>query len=499
MMSRKIYKLHPISAIINFLKGLKELIIPIGIILMSRFFNQSEGMDFWTDLLPLIIIGVPVLFYLISGIMKWLTFIYWFEDGELRVEYGLFIKKKRYIPFDRIQALNYKEGIFHQLLGLVLVTVETAGNTDGKPEVELTAVTKEAAMQVDEEMGISKRKARLIEEDVGLEAKNKINVEETGKLIHKMSNKDLLILASTSNSIGVVIAGIAAILAQFSEYIPYDWIYEEIRMFVQFGIIIVLFTIIICFLVAWLLSIAITFLSYYGFSVTEESGRIIVTRGLLEKKKLTIPLNRVQAIKIVENPLRQLLGLASVTVESAGGGAIGEKEKKMILFPLIKKQQLFPVLNELLPQFELDVTLTTPPKRARSFFFRMKLLWLIPVVGLCSYFYYPYGFLSILLIIPLILLGVWQFHTTGCAIKHNQLTIVYRIISKVTFLVEKKRLQVVVRKQSYFQNRRKLISIQGTVMSGITGATAKVSHLNEDDADLVLNWFEHEKKAKPVE
>ena len=42
--------------------------------------------------------------------------MYWFEDSELRVEYGLFVKKKRYIPFDRIQSLNYKEGIFHQII-----------------------------------------------------------------------------------------------------------------------------------------------------------------------------------------------------------------------------------------------------------------------------------------------------------------------------------------------------------------------------------------------
>ncbi|WP_449444680.1 PH domain-containing protein [Ureibacillus acetophenoni] len=41
-------------------------------------------------------------------------------------------------------------------------------------------------------------------------------------------------------------------------------------------------------------------------------------------------------------------------------------------------------------------------------------------------------------------------------IKGNQLTIIYRIFSRVTFLVEKKRIQVIERKQSVFQKRRKL-------------------------------------------
>ena len=49
-------------------------------------------------------------------IIKWKRFEYWFEDDELRIEYGLFVKKKRYIPFDRIQSLDYTEGILHRPL-----------------------------------------------------------------------------------------------------------------------------------------------------------------------------------------------------------------------------------------------------------------------------------------------------------------------------------------------------------------------------------------------
>ena len=493
MMSKQIYKLHPISTIINFLKGLKELIIPVAIILFSRFLNRSEELNFWTDLFPILIIAIPVIYILFSGIIKWWTFIYWFENDELRVEYGLFIKKKRYIPFERIQSLNYKEGIFHQLFGLVQVMVETAGSTNGKPEVELTAIRKDAARLIEVLMNHSKNQQRSIELGSNIED-GEIVTELSNELVHKMPNNDLLVLATTSNSIGVVLAGVAAVLGQFSEYIPYDLVFEELRVFVQFGVILIILVIIVGLLLAWLLSIAITFLSYYDFSVMKESEKIIVTRGLLEKKKVTIPLNRVQAIKIVENPIRQIFGYASVIIESAGG-AIGEKEKKMTLFPLIRKKRLDPILNDLFPHFALDLNVTRPPKEAKAFFYRVDFIWLIPVIALCSYFYYPFGLFSFLLIIPIILLGIWQFKTTGYAIMGNQLTIIYRTISRVTFLVEKKRIQVVVRKQSYFQKRKKLASIQATVMSGLTGATAKASNLNEEEANIVLDWLEHEKKG----
>ncbi len=492
MMSNRTYKLHPISAIINFLKGLKELIIPIGIIFISSTFNsqQTNEINFWSDIFPILIITVPVFFYLIFGIIKWWTFVYWFEDDELRSEYGLFVKKKRYIPFERIQSLNYKEGIFHQIFGLVQVMVETAGSTNGKPEVELTAVTKEAAKQIEIEMENAKRKARIkLNEEDSLIFESSSDSEISSKLIHKMSSKDLLLLATTSNSIGVVLAGIVALLSQFSEYIPLDLIFEEVSAFIQFGFLVILGMIFIGLVFAWIASVGLTFLSYYDFKIVEENDRIIVTRGLLEKKKIAIPVKRIQAIKIVENPIRQLFGLASVSIESAGGG-YGEKEKKIILFPLIRKKELYPLLGELFPQFDLGLNLTKPPSKAKSFFYRIDFIWVLPLVALLSYFYYPYGLLSILLVVPVVLLGLWQYRTAGYAILNNQLTLVYRIFSRVTFLTEKKRIQVIGRRQSYFQKRNELASIQATVMSGVMGATAKVAHLKIEDADKVFKWFQ---------
>ena len=54
---------------------------------------------------------------------------------------------------------------------------------------------------------------------------------------------------------------------------------------------------------------------------------MIITKGLLEKKRITLPLNRIQAIRIVENPLRQLTGFATVVVESAGGNGENGNDK----------------------------------------------------------------------------------------------------------------------------------------------------------------------------
>ena len=162
MMSSEKHRLHPISAIINFVKNLKDLLIPIIIIIAGNGFNFSITFNwkddaFWENI-PTLILLIALFFILISGIIKWWKFVYWFEDNELRVEYGLFVKKKRYIPFERIQSLNYNEGIFHRILKLVQVKVETAGSKDAKAEAELTAITKMAAEQIEAEMRRAKSK-----------------------------------------------------------------------------------------------------------------------------------------------------------------------------------------------------------------------------------------------------------------------------------------------------------------------------------------------------
>lgn len=493
MMSNEKYKLHPVTAVINVVKALKDLFIPIIIIVAANGFNFNldyRSETFFSEMIPLLILVIVLSVTVVSGLIKWWTFIYWFEDSELRVEYGLFIKKKRYIPFDRIQNLNYKEGIFHRLFKLVQVQVETAGSKDGKPEAELTAVTKAAADEVEIQMKKAKQKLPIEnEQEQMVEGEEP---EPVSVVLHKMKIPELLLLATTSSGVGVVLAGVFAVLSQFAEFIPFDLIYDELAFLVEYGFIVVMILIALALILAWGISVGLTFLNYYNFTVSKQHDRLIITRGLIEKKRVTIPLNRVQAIKLVENPFQQMLGLASVAVESAGGGFSGENDKKIILFPLIAKKEVFKPLAELFPEYDFQVTqLVQPPKKSQPFFYRIDFVWLVPLIGAISYFFYPYGLLSLLLIVPIILLGRWQFKTTGFTVKDQQITIVSRLVSRVTFYALKKRVQITQGSQTYFQKRRDIGSVKIVVMSGMLGASATARHMERKEIERVLSWYEH--------
>ncbi|HSP21823.1 MAG TPA: PH domain-containing protein [Planococcus sp. (in: firmicutes)] len=496
-MSDTRYKLHPVSAFINFMKSLKELIIPFVVIFGVNIFREGGISAMftggWIGLLPLLIGLVVVLFSLVVGIIKWKRFVYWFEDGELRIEYGLFIKKKRYIPFERIQSLNYTEGIFHRPFNLVKVRVETAGSGKaGEAEAELTAINREDADRIETEMEQAKHRAVPV---MGPHEAEKVPVEEVAtapkkelKTLYRMSMKELLILATTSGGIGVVISAVAVFLSQFSDLIPYEAIYEEVMLFLRFGYLIVALAVFAGLLLAWIISVILTLLANYQFTIQVDDDHIFITRGLLEKKKISVPFKRIQGIKVSRNPLRELFGYAVVTVESAGG-SMGGKDEKIRLFPLVKTNRMLPVLEELFPEMEFKPELVKAPKRSVHFYYRLDFLWMLPVIGALSYFFFPYGLLSLLIVPPVIAIGIWQHRTTGYALAGNQLTMEFRGFSKHTFYVWRKRVQAVDVLQTYFQRRRDLASIQATIKSGMLGYAARINYMEKEDASRILDWY----------
>ena len=149
-MSSKKYKLHFASSIIQTIKEVKAFIFPALIVLAVNGFNINiNSFQSALELIPVIVIVSLFVYSIIRGITKWLTFTYWIEDEELKTEYGLLFKKKRFIPIERIQNLNYNEGVIHRLFNVVQISIETAGGTTSVADVELSAITKNAASEME--------------------------------------------------------------------------------------------------------------------------------------------------------------------------------------------------------------------------------------------------------------------------------------------------------------------------------------------------------------
>lgn len=494
-MSNKMNHLHPITILIGFLQTLKGLVIPGVVILVGNGFRYSfspGSPKFMVTLLLFSGILLLLVLILIFSFIKWKKFVYWFEEEELRIEYGLFVKKKRYIPLERIQSLNYKESLLHRLFGLVKVKIETAADS-GEAEADLTAITRSQADLIEAQMKRAKEHhhfEKASENDTPILAKDdKEEQIPTRTLVHQMSQKDLLVLATTSSSIGVVFSGLAAVLSQLNDWIPYDQIYGEVKNYIKFGVVLICAITLLILFVSWMLSVAITFINNFGFRIEKEEQRLFVSKGLLEKKRLTIPLNRIQGVRIVESPFRQLFGYVSIVIESAGSS--GEKnEKKIVLLPLIKKKNSFFILREIFPNgIWTEPQLIKAPQRALFRYIKIHLYWSIPLAAALCFFLFPYGAWSLILIPIAVLLGYWQYRTAGFNITSQQLTIVERGLSRTTLVVWKKRIQSLTMSQSYYAKKKHVASAKVVMMSGKTGSHAKVRHFDDERVKDIFEWY----------
>ena len=165
------------------------------------------------------------------------------------------------------------------------------------------------------------------------------------------------------------------------------------------------------------------------------------------------------------------------------------------MLPLIKKANITPILQEVFPELDFNPVFKKIPKRSRKFFYRLDFLWMIPVAAAVSYFFYPFGLFSLLLFPLSYSLGIWQHNTAGFYMNERQLVIQYRLFSKTIVWMEKRRIQSMTESTTIFQKRASVSSVITTIKSGVTGAPTTIPHVEKTDAEMVLNWYEPQRKT----
>lgn len=477
-------RLHPISAVTNFFKQLKELIVPF--VAFFVFGSRASEGDLWffvgSIAVVLVVLGL--------GVLNWLRFSYRLEEEELRMEYGLLVRKKRYIPFDRIQSLDFSEGILHRPFGLVKVKVETAGSSGAADaEAVLTAITKEEAYWIQET--IAQAKNKLAEEAVDTKVED--TVEE--HVIYKITSKELLLLATTSGGVGVVLSAMVAFLSQLDDLIPYESAYREVEKMISNGIVIVAVLVFLGFLLAWIVALIGTMVKFAQFTVKKTESEIIISRGLLEKRQITIPLNRIQAVRISENILRQPFGLCSVYIISAGGSVRNTEGSKVLLLPAVKKVQVAHILQQHLPISLTSQTFNKPPKRSLPRYLLRGSLVVVPLVIAAITIFKLWGLLSIMLFVFSSAWSYLIYKDAGWSIEGQQLNIQYRGLIKHTLFMKKPNVQSLDYKESIFQKRKNLATMTSLIKSGMGAIGGTIVDIEKEDAREIYQWYSHSQKA----
>ena len=92
------------------------------------------------------------------------------------------------------------------------------------------------------------------------------------------------------------------------------------------------------------------FIQYYDFKATRAGDRILIQYGLLKKSSYTIPVDKIQALKLNQSPLARLTGRYMAEIINVGmGDEASERNSFLVLY--CKKDILRKRLFKLLPEF----------------------------------------------------------------------------------------------------------------------------------------------------
>jgi putative membrane protein len=239
--------------------------------------------------------------------------------------------------------------------------------------------------------------------------------------------------------------------------------------------------------VAWLLAIVSTVLTFGDFELRREGDRLLISHGLLERRRSSIPIARIQAVTVSEGWLRQPFGLAAVRVESAGYGKTSGESG--ILAPIIRCADLPRLIDRACPAYAVDLAgqpLHPLPQRARrryvvsGLWFALAISFLLTLLAaFLPWTPWWWGGLALCFTPVAVAYGLLEFRDAGWHLDGaDRFVLRIRGIDRVTAITLRRRLQERSVSQHPFQRRAALATLHIAVASGGAGGRYGLVHLD---------------------
>src|SRR5215217_2707046 len=462
--------LHPAAMLIGAIKTVRRwisgLAIPGVVLLMSQGFSLRTVTLF---LLGLLIVAALAALW---GFLSWRATTYAITSNSFRLRRGVFQKSERTIPLEHVQSVDTVQGVIQRVFGVYEVRIETAGGGVSEPDASLSALDRDAARALRREIEGSQKEE---------------SEEATGStILRRLSTRELLLAGATSGQIGVTFSVLAVWFKLLDDFLSEDFVRRLVETLAPNWLMVVLILVPAGVLLAWLLAIAGTVLAYADFTLSREGDFLYIKRGLLERREATIPLSRIQAIRVTEGVLRQPFSLAAVRVESAGYGE--DAGVSTMLFPLLPHDEVQEFLAAATPEFAVNPALRPlPPRALGRYIFRAVSGYLILALAAAVAWFLVFGsvlgLLAFLLVPPSALYGWLSYRDAGWAFEEDRLVVRYRSLGRKTAIAPRRRLQSREVVRTPFQRRVRLATFLAEVASGSGGSALRVTDLDAGAAE----------------
>ncbi len=459
----------------KFFKKFFVLFIAFGISLMRRktFGNVTPTMMFLGLIAILIII-------LIIAILKYLNFKFHLSKDDFHLATGIINKDSTIIPKSKIQNVYIKQNFLQQIINVVSLKIETAG--DKKSEIEISALDKPTALLLKKELF----------NKVTLDNESSEHLEERD-VFFKVTPKRLLLEGLSQNHFRsfLLIATFAyGLYSEFEDYLEELDLKEHIEGYVNLDedtvlnlIITNVIIILIVTLFSFLFSVIKTFIVNFNLEVVEHQKTVEINKGLFNKVSLSLTPSRIQNLVIKTNRVKQYFGLHSLSVKQA---MVNVKQQKNFKIVALEKAQLNYLINKLVENY-IEGGETAKP---RPYFMRisaLKMLFFGVIINGLSLFLFGNDMLWInIVFIPFAALYVYfAYKKAYYRISDNFITLGSGVIDTDTNILEIHKIQAVKLRQTIFQKRRDIASILiSTASKAVT-----IPYISKSEALSIYNFL----------
>ena len=267
----------------------------------------------------LLVIPFAVLAIVAAGVLQYWFFRFRLEEDRILIRQGVFQKTALDLPFDRVQGINVERSLIDRILGLVTVSLDTAGSVAA--EGQLPSVSTDLADWLRTKVGARgpAGSADAAGDDDGQPAERVTSgpagrVGARGEVVLKLTAGDIIRIGLANRNI--VLA--AAFLGLFSEVLQIgegavESAVESAEAAFQAAGDIVQTLLVVGFVLAGLtlvLAIVIggAFLRYHDFTLWREGTAFRSRAGLLTQREVVVDTARIQQLTLSQNFLMRLFG-----------------------------------------------------------------------------------------------------------------------------------------------------------------------------------------------
>ncbi|MFB6305258.1 MAG: PH domain-containing protein [Haloferacaceae archaeon] len=424
------------------------------------------------------LVGLAVVLLVGYEVAYWQRYEYELTDDTFDIRSGVVARRERKIPLRRIQNVDIRRNVVQRILGIAALDLETAGGGDTEAAVRYVSFEE------------AKRLQRAIAERKRGETAEEETEAPAGEVLFELSPRELALVGALSFDLrlpGLVLflfSGSATALPTVFGVSLSDAGTLALAGLAAVGLLVVL-------VVSWAVGATVAVLNYYGFRLTRVDDELQYERGLLRRYDGSVPLSKVQALTVEDNPLKRRFGYASLSIETAGrvGGREGGSGSQAAV-PIARVDRVYALARDVEAFGEPDVE--RPPGRVRRRYAARYLLATGALVGLlygvetALVSGLPVPWYAPVALLPVLALAAHlKWVHRGYWLGDDHLVTRNGVLSRETKVVPYYRVQTVIDSRTVFQRRWGLGTVTADTAGSlsITGSDAAAVDVDDGTAD----------------